>query len=39
MPNIGMTANKGLVVFLIGSNVLVKNQGFAVMQAWGGILA
>lgn len=34
MPNTAMTANKELVAFLIGSNILVKSQGFAVLQAW-----
>lgn len=29
MPHIAMTANKGLVVFLMGSNILVKRQGLA----------
>lgn len=28
-----MAGNKGLVVFLVGSNLLVKSHGFAVTQA------
>ena len=33
MPDIAMTRNEGLGVFLLGSNILVKSYGFTVMQA------